>query len=65
MKEQPMKVDKPMDIDETMEIDKPKEIDAPFETEQMEKEMKIIDLQMISYNSITITRNKMFYVMLL
>ena len=30
-----------------MEIDEPMEMDDPFETEQMEKEMKIKDLKMI------------------
>ena len=59
MPEEPIEIDKPIKIDEPMEID------DPFETTQMEKEPKIKDLKMTSYISITMTRYKMFYVVLL
>ena len=48
-----------------MEIDEPMEMDDPFETEQMEKEMKIKDLKMTSCISLTMTCYKIFYVVLL
>ena len=48
-----------------MKIDEPVEIDDPFETEQMEKEMKIKDLKITLYISIIMTRYNMFYVVLL
>ena len=56
MQEEPMKIDEPIEIDK---------MDDPFETEQMEKEMKIKDLKMTSYISISMTRYKMFYLVLL
>ena len=57
MQEEPMEIDKPED--EQMEMD------ATFETEQMENEIKTIDLQMTSYNSIAMARQKIFCVVLL
>ena len=58
-----------MEIDELMdeprEVDEPMKIDDPFETEQIEIEMKIKDSKVTSYISITMTRYKMFYVVLL
>ena len=41
------------------------EMDDPFETEQMGKVIKIKHLKMTSYISITMTRYKMFYMVLL
>ena len=63
MQEEPTEIDELMD--EPMEIDEPMEMDHPFETEQMEKEMKIKDLKKTSYISLTMTRYKMFYVVML
>ena len=63
MQEEPMETDELMD--EPMEIDEPMEMDDPLETEQVEKEMKIKNLKVTWCISLTMTRYKIFYVVLL